>query len=69
LGVQNIGVEESVVSMATHNNLLKNDIPIIENLVNLEKIQKERVFYIGLPLRVKGLDSSWIRAVILEPLF
>ena len=68
VGVQNIGVEESHDSMATHNNLLKNDIPLIEGLVNIEKIGKERVFYIGLPLRVSKLDSSWIRAVVLEPL-
>ena len=54
--------------MATHNNLLRNDIPLIEGLVNLDKVQKERIFYIGLPLRVKGLDSSWIRAIALEPL-
>jgi len=68
VGVQNIGVEAPGGSMATHNNLLRNDIPLIEGLVNLDKVQKERIFYIGLPLRVKGLDSSWIRAIALEPL-
>jgi len=68
VGVQNIGVEAPGGSMATHNNLLGNDIPLIEGLVNLEKVKKERVFYIGLPLRVAGLDSSWIRAIALEPL-
>ena len=66
LGVQNIGVEESHTAMATHDNLLKNDVPIIEVLVNLDAVKKERVFYIGLPLRVSGLDSSWIRAIALE---
>jgi len=68
LGVQNIGVEASYDLMATHNNLLKNEIPLVEGLINLDKIQKERVFYIGLPLRVAHLDSSWIRAIALEPL-
>jgi len=66
LGVQNIGVEESYTAMATHGNLLRNDIPIIEGLANLDNIKKERVFYIGLPLRIYGLDSSWIRAIALE---
>mgnify|MGYP001029505668 CR=1 FL=1 len=66
LGVQNIGVEESYTLMATHGNLLKNDIPIIEGLVNLDSIKRERIFYIGLPLRIFGLDSSWIRAIALE---
>ena len=66
LGVQNIGVEESYASMATHRNLLENDIPIIEGLVNLDAISNERIFYIGLPLRIASLDSSWIRAIALE---
>jgi kynurenine formamidase len=67
LGVQNIGVEESYALMATHDNLLGNDIPVIEGLANLDKVEKERIFYIGLPLRVANLDSSWIRAIALEP--
>jgi len=67
LGVQNVGVEESYELMATHDSMLRNDIPIIENLTNLDKISRERVFYIGLPLKVFGLDSSWIRAIALEP--
>jgi arylformamidase len=68
LGVQNIRVESSNCSMVTHDNLLRNGIPIVEGLVNLEKISKERVFYISLPLRVSNLDSSWVRAIALEPL-
>ncbi|HIE19244.1 TPA: hypothetical protein EYP75_05915 [Candidatus Bathyarchaeota archaeon] len=68
VGVQRIGVEAPGGSMATHDNLLRNEIPLIEGLVNLEEVQKDRVFFIGLPLRVKGLDSSWIRALALEPL-
>jgi arylformamidase len=67
VGVQNIGVEAPNSSTATHVNLLKNEIPLIEGLVNMEQIRKERLFYIGLPLKVAGLDSSWIRAIALEP--
>ncbi|MCW4020938.1 MAG: cyclase family protein [Candidatus Bathyarchaeota archaeon] len=67
VGVQNVGVEAPHGSMATHKNLLGNEIPLVEGLVNLEKICKERVFYIGLPLRVASLDASWIRAIALEP--
>jgi len=66
LGVQNVGIDESCDSMAIHDNMLRNDIPIVENLVNLDKIKRDRVFYIGLPLRVYGMDSSWIRAIALE---
>ncbi len=67
LGVQNLRVEAPGGSMATHDNLLRNDIPIIEGLVNLEAVRKERILYIGLPLRIANLDSSWIRAIALEP--
>lgn len=67
VGVQNIKVEAPNASFATHNFLLKNEIPLIEGLVNLDQIKKERVFYVGLPLNVAGLDSSWIRAIALEP--
>jgi len=66
VGVQNIRVEAPGGSTATHVNLLKNEIPLIEGLVNLEQVRKERVFFIGLPLNVAGLDSSWIRAIALE---
>lgn len=65
LGVQQIGVE-APQSMATHEYLLNNDIPLIEGLTNLETLRRDRVFYIGLPLRIRDLDSSWIRAVALE---
>jgi len=67
LGVENVNVESSLNLLSTHDNLLKNEIPIIEGLINLEKIKRERVFFIGLPLKVKGLDSSWIRAIALIP--
>jgi len=67
VGVQNVRVEAPGGSTATHVNLLKNEIPLIEGLVNLEQVKKERVFFIGLPLNVAGLDSSWIRAIALEP--
>lgn len=66
LGLQNVRVEESNNVMATHQNLLKQEIPIVEGLVNLDKVSKERVFYLGLPLNVTKLDSSWIRAIALE---
>lgn len=55
-------------AFATHKNILGNDIPLIENLNNMEAIQKERVFFIGLPLNIVDLEASWIRAMALEPM-
>lgn len=74
LGVQGVSPDEPItqrtsssVKLGTHVALLENDIPIIEGLVNLDKIERERVFFIGLPLKVAHLDSSWIRAIAFEP--
>ena len=61
-----IRVEQSLELMATHSLLLGNDVPIVEGLANLNQLKKTRFFFIGLPLRIKGLDASWIRAVALE---
>ncbi|MEM2875491.1 MAG: cyclase family protein, partial [Candidatus Bathyarchaeia archaeon] len=69
LGVDNsIQVEWSYSMMATHENMLKNDIPIVERLANLNQLKKRRFFFIGLPLKIRNLDSSWIRAIALEEL-
>jgi arylformamidase len=69
--VKMIGVDDSIGveapgSMATHDLLLRNDIPIIEGLSNLDGLRDERFFFMALPLRVRGLDSSWVRAIALE---
>lgn len=64
LGLDNsIGVEEKG-QMFTHDLLLRKDIPIIERITHLDKVP-ERFIFIGLPLRIRGLDSSPIRAIAL----
>jgi kynurenine formamidase len=49
-----------------HMELLGNEIGIIENLVNLDKLTKTRFFFIGLPLHFIGLTASPIRAIAIE---
>ncbi|MGQ9514291.1 MAG: cyclase family protein [Thermoproteota archaeon] len=68
IGVDDSISVEAVGSMATHDHLLRNDIPIIEGLCHLEDLRRKRVFFLALPLRVRGLDSSWVRAIALEEL-
>jgi len=66
LGVANVDPPDDV-----HHVLLgKEDapIPIIEQLDHLDQLRKDRVFFVGLPLRVAEMDSSWIRAIAFEPL-
>ncbi len=41
-------------------------IPIMEELANLGQLHHERVFFIGLPLPIRGADSCPIRAVAIE---
>jgi arylformamidase len=66
LGIANVAAPDDV-----HHVLLGKEeapIPIIEQLAHMDQIEKDRVFFVGLPLRVADLDSSWIRAIAFEPL-
>lgn len=45
-----------------HRDLMRGGIHIIENLTNLDKLDSV-VEFIALPLKIKGLDGSLIRAV------
>lgn len=42
------------------------DVPVVECLRNLGEIPNDRFFFVGLPLPVKGMDASPIRAIALE---
>lgn len=46
-----------------HYKLLEQNVPIIENLINLEKINQARFQFIALPLRIKGTTGSPVRAL------
>ncbi|GBC69521.1 Kynurenine formamidase [archaeon HR01] len=50
-----------------HNTLLPRNILIIENLANLGSVSGRRIRFIGLPLKLKGLSGSPIRAVAEVP--
>ena len=65
VGIQGVNLEPEG-AFTSHEHLLANDIPIIEGLANVDKIRKERFLFIGLPLRWRDMDSSWIRAVALD---
>lgn len=49
-----------------HLVLLENDIPFIENLVNLTALRQPRVFVCALPIPVKGLDAFPLRVIAFE---
>lgn len=43
-----------------------HEVPVVECLCNLDKIPNNRFFFIGMPIPVRGLDASPIRAIALE---
>jgi len=69
LGTDSSGFEvRGVTTHPNHHLFFKDgiDIPVVECLTNLDKIPDQRFFFMGMPIPVKGLDSSPIRAVALE---
>ena len=46
--------------------LLLAGIPYLDALFGLQQITKTRVFFIGLPVKIKRVTASWTRAIVLE---
>tara|TARA_Y100000588_G_C14079008_1_gene849297 strand:- start:232 stop:906 length:675 start_codon:yes stop_codon:yes gene_type:complete len=46
--------------------LLEKGIPMVDALKGLDQIQKERVFFIALPLKMQRVTAAWTRAIALE---
>jgi len=51
---------------AAHQIILESDIVLVETMNNLSSIKKKRVYFIGLPLNIPGVDGSPIRAIAIE---
>jgi kynurenine formamidase len=73
-GVKAVGIDIATLddllpcdpTRPAHVRLLKRNIPIMENFTNLEAIRAPRFHFIGLPLKIRGLTASPIRAVAIE---
>jgi len=48
--------------------LFSAGVVVTDGLTNLDQIRKPRVFYIGLPVKIRRLTAFWTRAIALEPL-
>jgi len=53
------------IAWPVHKILLSENIPIIEGLINLDKVLGKRFQFIALPLKISGVDGSPIRAIAL----
>lgn len=49
-----------------HGLLLEAGITIVEGLINLDQIIKNKVHFIALPLKIEGCDGSPCRAIAIE---
>jgi arylformamidase len=69
LGVDCSGIENRSADNGeiNHKRLFSNNIPLIEDMNNLDKLNNDRVFFFALPLPIEGLDSSPIRPIAVEP--
>ncbi|MCL5987044.1 MAG: hypothetical protein M1371_10875 [Actinobacteria bacterium] len=64
LGIDCSGIEnKKSTDQRNHVELFKRNIPLIEDLNNLDKITVERFYFMALPLNITGLDASPVRAV------
>lgn len=57
--------DEAQYGYPVHDILLGNDILIVENLCNLDRIKPVKGMYSFLPLKLKGSDGSPLRAVFM----
>jgi arylformamidase len=68
-GVHLVGVDMPSVDrppFEAHLEFLGNHVVIVENLVNLEQIQADVFRLIALPLKLKALEASPVRAIAME---
>lgn len=70
LGIDCSGIENKQINskQINHRILFKNNIPLIEDMNNLDKLQDKRVFFMAFTLPIIGLDASPIRPIAIEPL-
>ena len=49
-----------------HKILLGKEIVVVEALTNLAELTRDEVYFIALPLKLRGLDGSPVRAIAIE---
>ena len=63
-GVKAIGTDAmSIGDEAVHRILLSEEVPIFENLTNLEKLLGKNFTFLAFPLKIEGGSGSPVRAV------
>lgn len=65
VGIDALGIERSQPGHPTHKTLMEHDIVILEGL-RLKGIKPKTYTLIALPLKLKDLDASPVRAVLID---
>lgn len=71
-GMKMMGVDASGVEVpaseqhVNHHALFRNNIPLIENLTNLDRLSASRFTVYALPIAVAGLDAYPLRVIAVE---
>jgi kynurenine formamidase len=67
---ESLAISKSGVPGSGHDFLLKNDIPLLEMLCNLDQLTQDVSFIIAIPglMKIQGIDASTVQAVVLEGL-
>ncbi|MGB9681976.1 MAG: cyclase family protein [bacterium] len=69
-GVSLIGLETPTINPVDnkklHQTLLAGGIIVVEALAHLDQVTKDKIFFIALPLKIRGGDGSPVRAVAIE---
>ena len=69
LGVNLVGIDSPSIDPAfdkefsSHKVFSSKSIPIVENLVNLDRIKKDNFIFMALPLKLKNCSGSPVRAI------
>ena len=67
VGIDASGIEKyRAEAQPSHLLLFEHRIPIIEELAHLDQLHQRRVFFIALPLPIRGADACPVRAVAIE---
>lgn len=68
-GMENVGHSPPGTEFGKDDSdgkMLLAGIPILDAVTGLEQITKPRVFFIGLPIKMRRVTASWARAIVLE---
>ena len=65
VGIDALGIERSQENHMTHKLLLEDGVIILEGL-ELKDVKEGVYQLIALPVKLKGTEGSWVRAVVIE---